>query len=77
VPNTRKTDAAAINEGATKLDARRSFRPSASLFSTRSAASKRHSTKTHPVTNHDTGLTTSRPSVTGGGEAILPAPGLT
>jgi hypothetical protein len=48
------------------LDARRSFRPSASLFSARSAASKAHSTNP-VVTKHDTGLTTSRPSAPGGG----------
>jgi Adenylate and Guanylate cyclase catalytic domain len=48
------------------LDARRSFRPSASLFSTWSAASKTDSSKPVRVTKRAYGLTPSRPSVTRG-----------
>jgi hypothetical protein len=55
------------------MDARRSFRPSASLFSTRSAASKRHSTKTHAVTNHDTGLDNVTPIGDRGRRGDLPS----
>jgi hypothetical protein len=44
------------------MDARRSFRPSASLFSARSAASDAYSTKLLGVTNAPSPLTTSRPS---------------
>ena len=62
-------DAAASNEGATKVGCAAKL-PSLGFALLREVSRVRMPLyQTHNVTKHHTGLTTSRPSVTGGGRA--------